>query len=317
MIYTFGRYEVDTQNYELRRDHQVCKLEPQGFVVLIYLIEHRDHLVTREELLRNLWPGQAVVEATLNVCVGAVRRALGDNGQTQQAIKTVYRRGYRFIAEVTERDGPMAPAETPMFLETQQPEDHTEPMLPQQSFPSQDVLGGDYVLVTVLCSALENLEALDGLGLRKAYGLKQKFFAMAQDEVKRNGGVLRFFGTNAVFMLFGMSSPCEQHARRAIQAALSFQQSLHDMGVSIRCGVHTGPIEANRITDEQWLLSDGKSEVTTLAVWLHYLAKAGELLTSQATIACVENVYHVEHGDVCIPRHSEPMTAYRICGLLA
>ena len=103
MIYVFGDYELDTQRYELRHGNTLCALERQGFNVLVYLVQHRDRVVAKDELLAQLWPNQSVSESTLTQRLKAVRRALGDSGREQRWIKTVHGRGYRFVAAVEER----------------------------------------------------------------------------------------------------------------------------------------------------------------------------------------------------------------------
>ena len=103
MIYAFDEYQLDTQRYELRRGDALCPLEHQGFNVLLYLVEHRDRVVAKHELLEQLWPNQIVGESALTQRLRAARRALGDNGREQRFIKTLHGRGYRFIAAVQER----------------------------------------------------------------------------------------------------------------------------------------------------------------------------------------------------------------------
>ena len=103
MHYVFGGYELDTQRYELRHAGTPRALEPQAFNVLVYLVQHRDRVVSKEELLEQLWPQQYVSEAILSQRLMLVRKAVGDSGSQQQVIKTVRRRGYRFIATVEER----------------------------------------------------------------------------------------------------------------------------------------------------------------------------------------------------------------------
>ena len=105
MIYVFEDYELDTQRYELRLRGALCALEPQGFNVLVYLVQHRHRVVSKEELFTQLWPNQAVSESTLTQRLRAARRTLGDSGQHQHFIKTVHGRGYRFIAVVEEKSG--------------------------------------------------------------------------------------------------------------------------------------------------------------------------------------------------------------------
>ena len=90
MRYVFGDYELDTQLYEFRQTGQPCKLEPQVFNVLRYLIQHRDRVVTKDELLDQLWPHQFMSVGTLNHRVMAARKAIGDSGRAQYCIKTLH-----------------------------------------------------------------------------------------------------------------------------------------------------------------------------------------------------------------------------------
>jgi predicted ATPase/DNA-binding winged helix-turn-helix (wHTH) protein len=110
MRYVFADYELDTQLYELRHAGQPCPLEPQVFNVLLYLLQHRDRVVTRDELLAQLWPNQFISEVTLNHRVMAARKAIGDSGRAQRCIQTLHRRGYRFIAEVRAVEAAGAPS---------------------------------------------------------------------------------------------------------------------------------------------------------------------------------------------------------------
>jgi len=102
MQLTFGDYELDTELFELRRNGEVCPLEPQVFNLLLYLAQNRDRIVSRQELLDELWAGKIVTESTLSSRIKAARQAVGDSGQAQNCIATVHRRGYRFVAPVTE-----------------------------------------------------------------------------------------------------------------------------------------------------------------------------------------------------------------------
>jgi DNA-binding winged helix-turn-helix (wHTH) protein len=107
MIYVFDDYTLDTQCYELRHGGVPCKLEPQVFNVLAYLLEHHTRVVSKDELLEQFWPQQFVSEVAVNQRVMAARKALGDNGRVQHYIKTVHGRGYRFVADVTLAESPL------------------------------------------------------------------------------------------------------------------------------------------------------------------------------------------------------------------
>jgi DNA-binding winged helix-turn-helix (wHTH) protein/tetratricopeptide (TPR) repeat protein len=104
MTYTFEDYEIDTVLFEVRRGGVRSNVEPQVFNLLVYLIQNRDRVVTREELLEKVWCDRFVSDATLSSCIRAVRKALGDSGSRQTVIQTVHGRGFRFTAGITEFD---------------------------------------------------------------------------------------------------------------------------------------------------------------------------------------------------------------------
>jgi DNA-binding winged helix-turn-helix (wHTH) protein len=100
MIVRFGSCEVDLGRVEIHRDSEPVPVEPQVFDVLAYLIEHRDRLVTKEELLDNVWGDRFVSESALTSRIKSARQAVGDDGKTQGVIRTAHGRGYRFVADV-------------------------------------------------------------------------------------------------------------------------------------------------------------------------------------------------------------------------
>src|SRR5207247_10233953 len=93
----------DTQRDELRRAVTRIAPRPKGFQVLGYLLAARERLVPKQELLAQVWPGQFISEATLNSCIMAVRKALGDGGRTSHCLQTVHGQGYRVVAPVEEQ----------------------------------------------------------------------------------------------------------------------------------------------------------------------------------------------------------------------
>ena len=109
MLIRFGEYELDTGLYELRHEGQVCPIEPQVFNLLAYLALNRDRIVSRRELLDELWAGKVVTESTLSSRIKAARKVVGDSGQTQHCIATFNRRGYRFVAAVNQSEQATTP----------------------------------------------------------------------------------------------------------------------------------------------------------------------------------------------------------------
>jgi DNA-binding winged helix-turn-helix (wHTH) protein/tetratricopeptide (TPR) repeat protein len=104
VIHTFGDCELDTARFELRRGGNRQHVEPQVFDVLLYLVEHRDRVVTRDELLVQVWGHSHLSDATLSSRLKAARKAIGDSGRAQSLIRTVRGRGYQFVGEVMDGD---------------------------------------------------------------------------------------------------------------------------------------------------------------------------------------------------------------------
>src|SRR5215469_5290612 len=99
----FGDCELSVERIELRRAGQIVDMEPQVFDVLAYLLRHRERVVPKTELLDQIWGNRFVSESALSSRIKSARRAVGDTGRDQRIIKTVYGRGYRFVAEVIEK----------------------------------------------------------------------------------------------------------------------------------------------------------------------------------------------------------------------
>ena len=100
MIYRFGNFALDTELLELKSGQNPVALEPQVFTLLAYLIENRSHVVSKQELIDTVWEGRIVSDDTLNSRINAARRAVGDTGTAQGIIRTMARRGFRFVAEI-------------------------------------------------------------------------------------------------------------------------------------------------------------------------------------------------------------------------
>ncbi len=112
MIFRFGSFRLDTRLLELRRDDALVPIEPQVFDVLRLLIENRDRIVSKDEIIDAVWDGRIVSEATLSSRMTAVRHAVGDNGKRQDVIRTLPRRGFRFVQAIEVEDEPQSSGET-------------------------------------------------------------------------------------------------------------------------------------------------------------------------------------------------------------
>jgi TolB-like protein len=103
--YHFDNYVLDTGRGELRCGAVVVGITPQVFDLLEYLIRNRERLVSKDDLVTAIWNGRAISDSALTTRLNAVRHAIGDRGNEQRLIKTLPRKGFRFVAAVTEEDG--------------------------------------------------------------------------------------------------------------------------------------------------------------------------------------------------------------------
>jgi TolB-like protein len=111
----FSDHTVDTDRRELRRGTEWVAVEPQVFDLLVYLVESRERVVSKDDLIAAVWGGRIVSDSTLTSRINAVRKAIGDSGTEQKLVRTVARKGFRFVGEVRTKpaDGEPAPARPP------------------------------------------------------------------------------------------------------------------------------------------------------------------------------------------------------------
>lgn len=114
-VYQFGEFTADPKRLEVRRGGRVVALEPKAMRVLFHLIENRDRVVTKEELIAHIWAGAFVTEFVLTRVIAQLRKQLGDDAHYPRYIETAATAGYRFIANVEAADLAAQPVDTPRF----------------------------------------------------------------------------------------------------------------------------------------------------------------------------------------------------------
>jgi TolB-like protein len=98
--FSFDEHTLDTDRRELRRGGKLVAMQPQVFDLLVHLLKHRDRVVTRDDLITLVWRGRIVSDSTLDSRINAARTAIGDNGKDQRLIRTIPRKGLRFVGPV-------------------------------------------------------------------------------------------------------------------------------------------------------------------------------------------------------------------------
>ena len=112
--FLFADHTLDTERRELRRGSRAIAVEPQVFDLLVYLVRNRDRVVSKDDLIASVWEGRIVSESTLTSRINATRTAVGDNGKDQKLIRTVARKGLRFVGAVHEGPPGVKPAPAPI-----------------------------------------------------------------------------------------------------------------------------------------------------------------------------------------------------------
>jgi TolB-like protein/Tfp pilus assembly protein PilF len=102
VIYKFNNIELDTEQYRLLVDNKETSVEPQVFNLIIFLIENKETIVSRDCILNHVWKGRVVSDTSINNHIKSARKVLGDDGTKQQVIKTIHSRGYQFVAQLNE-----------------------------------------------------------------------------------------------------------------------------------------------------------------------------------------------------------------------
>jgi TolB-like protein len=132
--FRFSDHTLDVERRELRRGLDPIAIEPQVFDLLVYLLQNRDHVVSKDDLIAAIWVGRIVSDSTLTSRINAARKAIADSGEEQRLIRTIARKGFRFVGEVqvqTARDAAHAAVTAG---------DNSEPSRPALSLPDRPAI---------------------------------------------------------------------------------------------------------------------------------------------------------------------------------
>ena len=160
MLYLFEVYGLDTDRRELYRETSPISVEPKVFDLLAYVIRNRGRVVSKEDLVAAIWHGRIVSESALTTCINAARNAIGDSGETQRLIKTLPRRGIRFVGIVREEEGkPAAVAPTVAIR---------EPMHPSSALPDKPSIAVRAALMQVVSADSETMRPFQMVAMRSS-----------------------------------------------------------------------------------------------------------------------------------------------------
>lgn len=204
--YMFDAYAFDTDRRELRRGTELVPIEPQVFDLIQYLICNRDRVVTKQDILDAIWNGRAISNSALSTRLNAARIAIGDSGDKQSLIRTLSRKGFRFIGEVNEQRGSPAhdAAATVACLPSDKPSIAVLPFDNLSGDPTQDYFADG--MAEEITTALARCPSLLVIARNSSFSYKGNAVDVRQigaelsvryvleGSVRRSGNRLRFNG---------------------------------------------------------------------------------------------------------------------------
>lgn len=315
MIMRFATFEFDTEQRELRHDGTVLSLQPKVYVVLNYLLAHRERAVPKGELLDACWPDEFVSEAALMRCIRSIRRTVGDNGVQQQVLKTLRGYGYRFVAEVSEISA--APSVTHAAIDPPSPAGTTSLDTPTPPMAERRQL-------TVLsCALVEGNALLTRLELDDLHLLMQAMHTICAQVSERFDGFLAQHTEQGTVIYFGYPQAHEVDALRAVRTGLALVAelpsslrkavSLPMARLAVRAGIDTGLVVTAPETASTQSSVPVIGRVPTLAAGLRNLAPPYTVVLSKATLALVRGYVDVKALPPCEPAGGgAPLPIYQV-----
>ncbi len=329
MIYAFGDCEFHSELYTLTRAGQQIHLRPKVYRTLTYLIEHRDRVVSKDELGNSVWDGRFVSNTTIESTVKAVRRAAGDSGEVQRVIKTLTRQGYRFVAPIesistTQQVAP-SPKDTPLGLFT----DQTGGFGDQQDTVELVDVGSvqpectKRQLTVMFCGVrltTKEVTALDSEDRRDAI---RSIRELCDPIIRHYEGYLSQVTADGLWVYFSYPRAQEDAACRAVSAGLEIIAAVkvlksrlvteHGIDLIIRVGIHTGQALAGGATpkgDKEQLTLD---DTPSIAARLQLQGDSDTVIITEPTLHLVDGFFVCSDlGQQTVSDTAEPVTCYRV-----
>jgi DNA-binding winged helix-turn-helix (wHTH) protein/tetratricopeptide (TPR) repeat protein len=283
-VYSFGPYRLDLALSRLERDGAAVPLPPKAFDLLVLLARNTDRVLSKEELIKTLWPDSFVEDANLTQHVYTLRKALGDQADGCPYIDTVPRRGYRLVV----RDFSAA-----------------EPAAPR-------VDADERRFVAVLhCAVVDAAAIVERLGSSAMHDVMREIVAYSERAVAEFEGVLGERHADGFIALFGVDAAHEDDGRRAVVAALAIERRASQLGFSLRMGVSSGPLVVTRIGGNDRSGYSVVGEALRGADLLQQFAAPGGILIDEAICRAIDRHISAEEAAPAPPG----TRAFRVTGV--
>jgi TOMM system kinase/cyclase fusion protein len=328
MIYRFHDYTLDGARHELWRAGHLMAVEPKVFRVLLYLLEHRDRVVSKAELLEQCWSETFVSEAALSRCLSKLRKGVQADRGSPPVIKTLHGQGYRFIAEVVSL--PSAPSPD-VFLSPEvrehlpAPEPASAPQgQPHPPVSAREVLSAAErrqltVLFCDLFGATALAEHLDPEDFREATVAYQNACA---EIIQRYGGYIAQYLGDGLLAYFGYPHAHEDDARRAVHAGLDALAELAELNhrleqsygirLALRLGIHTGLVVIGEVDGDPRHDRLASGATPNIAFKIQAMATPGSVVISKATYRLVQGYFVCRNFDQPLLGVAGPLPLYHV-----
>jgi DNA-binding winged helix-turn-helix (wHTH) protein len=292
MLFSFEDYVLDTGRRELRRGRAVIAVQPQVFDLLEYLISNRERVVTKDDMLDAIWGGRIVSESALTTRINAARTALGDNGEEQRLIRTLPRKGIRFVGVVREARESSDTNAVPVTENGLK-----EPVVPRQEGP---VIDARRQLTVASCELLHgaDIARMDPEDLRD---IMQAYHNCVVATSRRHDGFVAARSlANPVVICFGFPVAHEDDAERAVQCGLELIAQVKALALSpplqARVGIATGVVVVSGLEGSgEARAYNVVGETSTLAARLQSIAEPDGVIIADSTRRLVGNLFELQH----------------------
>jgi DNA-binding winged helix-turn-helix (wHTH) protein/tetratricopeptide (TPR) repeat protein len=310
LLYSFEDFTFDTDLRELRRGADLIDLEPQVFDLLAYLIRNRDRVATRDDLIASVWGGRIVSESALSTRINAARSALADSGKQQRLIKTLLRRGVRFVGTVREHDksaaltAESAPVKEPELPAVARPASGAELGADESLEPgavsaaTTAFSSGRRQLTVLSCELVIPTELSSRMELEDLRETVEVFYRRVSAAAARFTGVVaRRVGSFAV-VNFGYPAAHEDDAEQAVRAGLELCAAATSIvphaqpPCQARAGIATGEVIVSEAPKSGAIAGEILvGEAPTLSRRLQILAWPGTVVVDRTTKLLIGDLF--------------------------
>jgi class 3 adenylate cyclase/tetratricopeptide (TPR) repeat protein/energy-coupling factor transporter ATP-binding protein EcfA2 len=307
MIYAFAGYSLDAERRALCHGAAAVGLEPQTFDLLLYLIQHRDHVVSKDELLGAVWCGRIVSDSTLSSQIAVARQAIGDDGHRQQFVRTFARKGFRFVGEVLEqKDRPGDGAGSTIESQPLPVTPLVKPVRPERR----------QITVMICDLSGEGRAADDPEALMERVSDDHR--CIESVAASQSGFVAKSLGYQVV-VFFGYPQAGEDDAERAVRAGLALVSELWKRNdakarTRARIAIATGLVVVGDLGSSGATMARGAiGDAPQLAADLLARTRPGAIIIAAETRRMVGDLFvYRDLGSVALKPGADPVPAWQV-----